>query len=688
MSSSSGRSSLFGPASARSGVFPEVDSTTLPPPQEDATTTTTSPLELEHVIGYTGRFFGTLVGTGKVGYVKAMGSVVVIGDLNDPHDQHLLRGHDAEICALAVSANGKFAASGQVGTRKVPGFAAPVVLWDLPCRAARFKLRGISHRVNLVAFSPDARFVSGCGEDDLAFVWDVNTGEIVFATRFPKPLTMFLWVKVDVDGPRRFAYRIATAQSGSAGVDHARLKFEPSRQQWGLIAAPVAMPSAGMGREYRCAVVSNDQVLAGTREGDLVVIKLVLDQEGKKGGTFRARLQVCTGGLLSLALRGESCCYAGGGDGRVRRLEVKNAAWTVIEASRRLDGAVVSLSFVGDEILAGTNAGKTYRLRADLAQTHQLSAAHVAPPTDLAFAPDRSDVVATCAKNGEIVVWDLSEYAPLATSSPRGRSAATCLAWVREASVVAGFDDAHLRCFGADDGSLGWSIPDAHRDAITAVACHVAPDLAYLVSAAADGSVRVWNLSTRLLTMQFVEHQRAVSAILVDLDNHHLFHSAGHDAAVLTYNISTERRTVAHVAPRGTGPFTALAQRLDSEKELLTPDANGTLLFWDCDVRDGPVSRFPGMDKTTRVRALAISPRGDYLALANDDVLSLFRFTKDDVQAPPDPVAHGLAHSDHINAVKWSSDQRQLVSVADDSCICRSEVIESHLGVGGSVGDE
>lgn len=35
-----------------------------------------------------------------------------------------------------------------------------------------------------------------------------------------------------------------------------------------------------------------------------------------------------------------------------------------------------------------------------------------------------------------------------------------------------------------------------------------------------------------------------------------------------------------------TGAFQGMAQRLDSENELITCDANGRLLMWDCDYRD------------------------------------------------------------------------------------------------------
>ena len=47
------------------------------------------PLELEHMLGFTGSRRETLLAhpTNPDVYIKSMGSAVVVGDLNDPHQQ-------------------------------------------------------------------------------------------------------------------------------------------------------------------------------------------------------------------------------------------------------------------------------------------------------------------------------------------------------------------------------------------------------------------------------------------------------------------------------------------------------------------------------------------------------------------------------------------------------------------------
>ena len=66
------------------------------------------------------------------------------------------------------------------------------------------------------------------------------------------------------------------------------------------------------------------------------------------------------------------------------------------------------------------------------------------------------------------------------------------------------------------------------------------------------------------------------------------------------------------------GSFTGLAQRPDSEHELVTGGTDGKLLFWDCDY-DKPVMAVQDPGRT-RINALAVSPSGRVLAMCSDDL--------------------------------------------------------------------
>ena len=136
-------------------------------------------------------------------------------------------------------------------------------------------------------------------------------------------------------------------------------------------------------------------------------------------------------------------------------------------------------------MLAGTSNGQTYRLLADnLALPGVLlTVSHVEKPTALAFGV-RPDVFATAAADGEVIIWDLSDYSAIATTKRLTESApnsvqrdakfgggARCLCWVADVAVIVGYGDCHVRCFNSGSGDLEWTIPTAHRKPVSAITC-------------------------------------------------------------------------------------------------------------------------------------------------------------------------------------------------------------------------
>mgnify|MGYP003771171221 CR=1 FL=1 len=134
------------------------------------------PLELEHVIGYTGVRLHTLVThpTEKNCIIYPIGSVVVVADLQDPyvlffwlisfsHNQQFLRGHDEEISAICISPSGNLIASGQLGSTKIKGNIATVCVWDFKSKKCLLQLHSLTGEVVSLSFSHDDRFLAAIG---------------------------------------------------------------------------------------------------------------------------------------------------------------------------------------------------------------------------------------------------------------------------------------------------------------------------------------------------------------------------------------------------------------------------------------------------------------------------------------------------------------------------------------------
>jgi len=133
--------------------------------------------ELEHFIGYGGKHLGTVCyhPSEAETLIYAAASAIIVENVNDPHKQEFLRGHDAEVSALDVSLNGKLLASGQLGSPSRKGAVAPVVVWDFDNRSRYIDFHGLAHSVLCVKFSPDGRFLVAAGANQMLYVWDVST---------------------------------------------------------------------------------------------------------------------------------------------------------------------------------------------------------------------------------------------------------------------------------------------------------------------------------------------------------------------------------------------------------------------------------------------------------------------------------------------------------------------------------
>jgi len=322
-------------------------------------------IELEHCIGFTGNFTETIIAhpVNNNEYVKAMGSVVSICDLSDPHRQEFLRAHDMEVSALAVSGGGGLIASSQLGTTYQPGYHAPVIVWDYDTRKDVYVLTGHTKRVRILEFSPDERFLAGTGDDCLLYIWDMTTGEVIFGKKFDEPVILFEWGNLELSkGGRRASYEVLLVSTGGGpqdDVQKCKLEYDPIRAQWSLLMDNVNMPSGGLARTYYSAMISADRqfMLCGTSVGDMLVFNM-------RNSVYRASVPVCSSGLVSLCVNNETGdVFCGGGDGTLKKLRGSDMRWELVSETM-LDSRIVSLSVMANnlELLAGTDSGTQYRV--------------------------------------------------------------------------------------------------------------------------------------------------------------------------------------------------------------------------------------------------------------------------------------------------------------------------------------
>eukprot|EP00656_Telonema_subtile_P052062 TRINITY_DN7148_c0_g2_i9.p1 TRINITY_DN7148_c0_g2~~TRINITY_DN7148_c0_g2_i9.p1 ORF type:complete len:551 (-),score=116.14 TRINITY_DN7148_c0_g2_i9:242-1894(-) len=521
-------------------------------------------------------------------------------------------------------------------------------VWDFEQRKPVYHLFGLFGRVVSTSFSPDDRFLVA-SDTDKTFIWDMQTGQTLWTTKYSCSFTV--WGQMLDPVVRRTAH-IPTYTFVSAhpnGIWCHTLEFSIQKMAYVLATEECNLPSSGMVREYQCGALDASMrfLLTGTSSGDMGVFDII-------GRVFRASVPVSSGGLFSVCTAGE-LVYTGSGDGVLRKMTGHDLNWGMLSETK-LVGAIVSLALTegGAALIAGTSSGLVYRVDTDSLEAVALSASHTAPITRVAFGA-RSDLFATCAKDGNVRVWDLSDYGVLTNIS--APSPATCCYFTLEDEIIVGCTDGSLHCYSATDGALSWSIPNAHSKAVTHI--NMTPEC--FLSTGEDGALRLWLQSNRRMLGQFAEHSGPITGLCIDVTDDSLVHTCSSDKSVLTWDLRKECRANCHMLREGS--FLHMAQRKDHEWELITTHGPGIMLQWDCDIADS-VKKWED-PRGSRTSCMAMSPSGKYLAVGCDDFsVKMWDVAGDTV------ISVCLGHSAPVVDVKWSPDERQFVSVAQDCAIC------------------
>eukprot|EP01001_Neometanema_parovale_P009820 NODE_605_length_2257_cov_149.870197_g575_i0.p1 GENE.NODE_605_length_2257_cov_149.870197_g575_i0~~NODE_605_length_2257_cov_149.870197_g575_i0.p1 ORF type:complete len:662 (-),score=116.64 NODE_605_length_2257_cov_149.870197_g575_i0:169-2154(-) len=632
-----------------------------------------APVELEHAMGYNGRYPKTLefhpAREADIA-VLPIGKLLLLSDLNDPHKQSILRGHDSEITCVAVSKSGRFICSGQAATRSKEA-CSPAVVWLTNKQEIFFRLDAHKGGIIACAFSHDDRWVCTTGQDGRVCVWDMDSGQLAGGSKgitghaqgTTSVAKWVVWSSAENLNTRRPRYNLVLGYEQE--VHKCAWEFDIKAMAFALTQTPchVSPSGGGLRRLYNCGYVSDDgnYCYAGTSSGECVVYNL-------QTGLYRTAIPTCPNVLSCIAIAAD-IVIIGGADGSLKSIIGQEKQWRD-HKSVRLVGGITNMALSADkeEILVGTNSGMIYRVLAqDLTYT-LVKQSHTGSVKRIAFPALRSDIFASISDDGTVRQWDLSYYT-LTCGFSVPAIQPTCLSYLpQDTGLVVGWTDGSLR--GLDMSSATatvlWHTPNAHRGPVADVV--VATD--FMCSAGEDAIVRVWSHTTQERLYQIEEHRKPITGIVVDVTTDAIIHTVSRDKHVFTYDLfqshtnKLAKRLTYHLDEKGTG-LTGVTQRRNNERELIVCTADNRVLVYDIDYFQ-PTCQLVN-PTGARVNTVCVSPSGNFLACGTSDgSLQLYDLT---VQQPR-ILGQVQCHSNDILSVKWSPDERQLVTAGNDSAMC------------------
>jgi len=265
-----------------------------------------------------------------------------------------------------------------------------------------------------------------------------------------------------------------------------------------------------------------------------------------------------------------------------------------------------------------------------------------------------SDVVCTCSEAGEVFPVNLSDYMPVNINIHK--SPARCCTMASQGEVLVGYDDRFMRAFSATRGDELWQL-HIHRGGVTAM--RESPD--FIVTGGHDCAVRFWHRNTRQLLATFTNHRKPPAELLIDNAAREVVHSGSEDKLMVTYDLKKNKALIQHQTP--VSAITGVSQRKDCEHEVVTASLDGRILFWDVDYAD-PTGCIESPAGGIRLRCCEVSPSGRYIAAGAEDS-RLYIYDLKSCQC----IQECDGHANAVVRVRWSPDQKQIVSAAKDGCV-------------------
>lgn len=562
---------------------------------------------------------------------------------------HQFDGHTAPVRCVAISKDGKLAASG--------GDDEVIRLWNLETREPMGVWKAGQGTVLALAVSPNSKWLASAGADRTVRLWELPSGKLI--RKLPEHAGRVEGVVFSPDG--------ADILTATGSFDSDALQFVGCfAHLWNAKTGEEKMRYAGHQNLVTAAAFSPDGEVFATGCADAYVRLW----KGKSAQTLVGH----TGRVSSVAFSPDGRQVASASYDQTVRLW-SAATGRFIRSLEGHQGSVHGVQFLDDRRLASVSQDKTLRIW-EAATGEQIAQwdGHRAGVNGLAVSADLKYAV-TAGSDRTVRLWRLSEMdgspadaaAPIEIFSPvREFNSSANLVWDLSLSedrrrFAAACSDRAVRVWNLDD-AVPIAVLQDPEDVVYAVAWDQLTDR--LVCSCRNKFMYQWDASNWQLTKSW-RHADVVQSIYLP-EGTALAYTVGKDGQLQSWKIK-ENDNANFLFSAGS-PLRSLAGRTNV---LAFAGDDGTLYIGDV-AQNLVIRRFRG--HKSPIHRVALGPDGNWVATASDDgTVRLWEI------ATGKQLRQWTVEGERMRAIALSPDQKLAASATDSGVVLVWEIESEQL---------
>ena len=432
-------------------------------------------------------------------------------------------------------------------------------------------LKGHSHPLTSVAYSPDGKLLVTTGYDKMVRVWDAITG---------KEKREF---RVSSQRPNKVVFSPDSKRVATASEDN-------SARIWDVTSGQELLTLRGHTREVLSVAYSSDGKMIATAGGDQHV-KIWDAETGKESLTLRGHSQWVNG--VAFSHNGNqvvTACI----DGKVRVFDVDDGR--IRQTFDDQFGSVWGVAFSPDDTLIASGSGEwkwiekrgqiLIREAATGRVMHTLRA-HAGLARTVAFSPDGKQLASVGGEHwfepGVVKVWDVATGSELQSFAGHTLGLAALEYSPDGRTLASGGWDATVRLWDANAGGIRQTFPG---DSFMTWILAFDPEGKHIASAGETSGAKIWELATGKVR-EFEGHKGSVRCLAYSPDGTRVA-SGGVDMMVKVWDPRTCRE--AFTLRGHTGPVWSVAFSPDGHR-IASASEDGTVKIWDGTPWVEPTSR-------------------------------------------------------------------------------------------------